>query len=534
MEAEAVRSIQQAEKQKRDAAFKRLTAAQRDEERFTQYRIRLARREASEKARIERQAAAAARRASSPSGGSGAGSALLGGIGMGGLASAGGIGALIATAGYVAKQGFDTASKIEQAKMRLTALLGSQEAASAELKDMVRAAAKTKFDWEDLVDASSSLSASFGNTDERRYVLASISDMVSVAGEGKETLNQVILAVNQVMGKGKLEAEEVNQIIEPLKGIVSRRDFYTEVARLMNITGKDNDDLQKKMAKKQKDGAISGRTAIQALTNVGRAKAGGGPAGSFAVQAGDSIEGQISNIKTGIGSLFAMADTEKWPAMVKLKVILGEIANLFTADSKEGAQFMQLLNFYSNGVVTIVTLIGRAMIAINAPIAGLIRIIDAARFTSLFDFAAWAEVGKNVALGIANGIKDGAVWVYDAVRGLATTAIQEIKTKLHIASPSRVMMQLGAYTGEGFARGIDGSQARVATAGSAMAEAAIPSALQTGSLSGTGTSRGGSYSITVVNQIDGSGTPVETAQATAAMTEAMLDRYFGRLAAQGT
>lgn len=535
LEAEALRSARAMEDAKRNAAFKRLREQQREEERFTQYRIRLMRREVAEAQRAaaqERRARLAYIQGGEKSGGGGLRSVLGAVLGAAGIA--GGYGAALAAAGYVGKTGLDTASKIEQAKLRLTALLGSQEAAANEIKDLVRAAGKTKFDWEDLVDASSSLAASFGDTKERRYVLASLSDLVSVAGEGKDTLQQVILAVNQTVGKGKLEAEELNQIIEPLKGVVSRRDFYKEVARLMGVKGKDDDDLVKKIQQKQKAGEISARTAVQALTNVGRNRVGGGAAGSFAVKAGDTIEGQLSNIRTGLATLFAASDIEKWPAMTRLRELLGDIATLFTVDSKEGQDFMQFLKFYADVVVTSFITLGRVLTyplrGIVAIVGALREMVDAARFTSITDFEAWADLGKNLVLGIANGIKAGAVSVYEALRDVGTGAIDTLKDKLRIQSPSKVMYQLGAYTTEGYARGIASRADKVASASSDIGLAAVANAGGIAPASGVGAAP---VSITIINHIDGSKEPVETAQQTQQLIEATMDRYFGRYAAQG-
>lgn len=532
LEAEALRSAKAMEDAKRNAAFKRLREQQREEERFTQYRIRLMRREVAEaqRAAAQERKGRLAYIQGGPGGAGGGLGSVLGAVGI-----AGGYGAAIAAAGYVGKTGLDTANKIEQAKLRLAALLGSQETAANEIKDLVRAASRTKFDWEDLVDASSALSASFGDTQERRYVLASISDLVTVAGEGKDTLQQVILAVNQTVGKGKLESEELNQIIEPLKGVVTRRDFYKEVARLMDVKGKDDDDLVKKIQQRQKAGEISARTAVQALTNVGRARVGGGAAGAFAVKAGDTIEGQISNIRTGLATLFAAADLEKWPAMMRLRELLGDIASLFTVDSKEGQDFMAFLKFYSDVVITSFITLGRVLIY---PLRGIIAItnairemVDAARFTSITDLEAWGDIGRNIVLGIANGIKSGAVWVYDALRDLGTGAVDTLKQKLHIQSPSKVMYQLGAYTTEGYARGISSGADRVAAASAELGQAAV--VVGAGAAASAG-GRGGSPAKVEINiRIDGAREPVETAQHTVQLIEATMDRYFGRFAAQG-
>lgn len=63
--------------------------------------------------------------------------------------------------------------------------------------------------------------------------------------------------------------------------------------------------------------------------------------------------------------------------------------------------------------------------------------------------------GKNIIDGLINGIKSKITAVTDAVKNIASGITGKIKSILGINSPSRVMMEMGEYTGEGFAIGID-------------------------------------------------------------------------------
>lgn len=63
--------------------------------------------------------------------------------------------------------------------------------------------------------------------------------------------------------------------------------------------------------------------------------------------------------------------------------------------------------------------------------------------------------GKNIIDGLINGIKSKTTAVTDAVKNIANGITGKIKSILGINSPSRVMMEMGEYTGEGFAIGID-------------------------------------------------------------------------------
>lgn len=75
-------------------------------------------------------------------------------------------------------------------------------------------------------------------------------------------------------------------------------------------------------------------------------------------------------------------------------------------------------------------------------------------------------VGKNAAKGLVDGIKDKKTKkaLKAAAGRLANSIISTIKKKLKIHSPSKVMESLGAFTGEGFANGLEEVKRDVANA----------------------------------------------------------------------
>ena len=62
-------------------------------------------------------------------------------------------------------------------------------------------------------------------------------------------------------------------------------------------------------------------------------------------------------------------------------------------------------------------------------------------------------------IGTAQGIRSGASTVINAAVAVAKRTIAAFKNVLGIASPSKVMMELGAFTGEGYAIGLQNSMA---------------------------------------------------------------------------
>jgi hypothetical protein len=81
--------------------------------------------------------------------------------------------------------------------------------------------------------------------------------------------------------------------------------------------------------------------------------------------------------------------------------------------------------------------------------------------------------GQNVSQGLANGIIARSPAAWKAAENLANGVINRVSAALMIQSPSRVMAQLGDYTGQGFAMGIDQSLGQIRQAASGMAAAAI-------------------------------------------------------------
>lgn len=86
--------------------------------------------------------------------------------------------------------------------------------------------------------------------------------------------------------------------------------------------------------------------------------------------------------------------------------------------------------------------------------------------------ARFSALGGHMMTGLVNGITAGAVWVKDAVVGVASSAASWFAEKLGIASPSRLFMQYGGWISEGAALGIASGQGAVRTAALAMATAA--------------------------------------------------------------
>ncbi len=80
------------------------------------------------------------------------------------------------------------------------------------------------------------------------------------------------------------------------------------------------------------------------------------------------------------------------------------------------------------------------------------RMID--RIVAAFKNINWAQIGRNMILGIINGLLGGLPALVVAAARVAQSALNAIKSKLGISSPSAEFMKLGAFSGQGFQQGL--------------------------------------------------------------------------------
>jgi hypothetical protein len=86
-----------------------------------------------------------------------------------------------------------------------------------------------------------------------------------------------------------------------------------------------------------------------------------------------------------------------------------------------------------------------------------------------------AGIGRNIIQGLVNGIGGMIGTVKKKVQEVANLIPNGVKKFLGIHSPSRVMMELGVNTGEGFQLGLKDQLAKIKAASLDMASAAVPS-----------------------------------------------------------
>ncbi|MBC9785501.1 tape measure protein [Heliobacterium chlorum] len=125
------------------------------------------------------------------------------------------LGAIAATLGGLSiSKGLSFNADLEQAAISFETLLGSAEKAKAMIKDLQQFGATTPFEFPGLQKSAKLMLAMGFNADSVMPNLQAIGDAVSAIGGGEDVLNGVTMALGQMATKGKVSAEEMNQLAE--------------------------------------------------------------------------------------------------------------------------------------------------------------------------------------------------------------------------------------------------------------------------------------------------------------------------------
>ena len=207
--------------------------------------------------RSERLSTRASRRLSGMQLAQGVGAALSGGIfggpegligGLGGLAI-GGVGGAFAGAAFGAQVGMfrqqlgavtEYSARIDKLQIALRGIVGSQAAYSQALAAAASVTRDLNIPQETAIQGMTRLSAAVqgagGTVNDSAFAFRAISEAVKATGGDAEQADGALLALTQVFSKGKVSAEELNQIAERLPGT------FTLFAK---AAGKSGPELQK-------------------------------------------------------------------------------------------------------------------------------------------------------------------------------------------------------------------------------------------------------------------------------------------------
>jgi tape measure domain-containing protein len=238
-----------------------ITADDRDYQRGMQ-RVERTGRETAQK--VKRSFEGMTIKAPSMSGGGMLGSVL--GLAGGNLVSGAIIGGLKALAGPLveaAQAGIDYNKQLENARISFETLIGSADGARKHIADLQRFAATTPFEFTGLVRSSQLLQGMGFESRQVIPMLTGVGNALSAMGRsGTEDVNRVALALGQMSIKGKVSAEEMNQLAEA--GLPA----WDLLAKAIGKTVAETQKLAER-------GQLKGREAALAIAQQANLKFGG-------------------------------------------------------------------------------------------------------------------------------------------------------------------------------------------------------------------------------------------------------------------
>ena len=176
--------------------------------------------------------------------------------------------------GLLMKQSLDTVVSMDRLRRGMSTLEGSAEGAEARLADLRETAKLPGVDFEQAVKADIKLRAVGVSADISKQAIIQFGNALSLAGGTASDLDGVILALTQIISKGKVSAEEINQIAERVP----------QVRRVMqNVFGTSDTDALQKMKMTAEEFVTS---LIGGFSELDRATAG--------------LDEQMSDITTAI------------------------------------------------------------------------------------------------------------------------------------------------------------------------------------------------------------------------------------------
>lgn len=139
---------------------------------------------------------------------------------------------------------YEASAEMDSLRRGMTAVMHSSSAAAKEMEALREVAKLPGLGYSEAVRMSVSLQASGMSANMARESMKAFGNALATVGKGKADLEGVGLALSQIMSKGKVSAEEINQIAERVPQIrIAMKDAFgtadTEVIQKMKLTSQE-------------------------------------------------------------------------------------------------------------------------------------------------------------------------------------------------------------------------------------------------------------------------------------------------------
>ena len=370
--------------------------------------------------------------------GIGTGGGGLGGVIGGALSVAGGNLVTSIVSGVTSKisgaiqTGFDFNKIKEQTILGFEIKLKNRDEALRFFDQINGFAEKAPLELGQVLDTTQRLMSAFSSK-EALFALDAITDAVSatgkVGGEAKEAIDGIGLALQQIIFKNKLQAEEVLQLNE--RQINAWKYLAKEIARTDQQFAALSETAQvAKVQELARKGMLEARTAVAVILK-GMKEEYGGTAERIARE---TLAGIESNTADRLNRLAGQSTEAAFGRYKKLRQDLLDLINSDTGD--------------------------RAALGINKSVDALLTGMDAA-----FDAVRrgdFSRLGFDALGSAAAGIKSAGKSLYGAATDAAGQIEEGWRDRLQQRSPSRVLLALGEEAGlslvTGFMQGVGGAR----------------------------------------------------------------------------
>lgn len=222
----------------------------------------------------------------------------------------------------------------------------------------------------------------------------------------------------------------------------------------------------------------------------------------------ENIAANAVNLVTGAIALITQLEVfiiENLPMIIKtaVEIVLALVEGLTSPEAIDqliGAYVLLVTSLVDAVTDNLGEILETGLVMIGALAKGLMEalpellMIVPKIYKSIFDKLTsmdWASIGKNMLLGIKNGLLNAKDTLLKAIKDLCTECWSSVKSFFGIASPSKLMTYAGTMIGEGLALGIEGQQKTVTDAMAGL-NTAIYGGVGSGQLAYAGAYGGGS------------------------------------------
>ena len=299
--------------------------------------------------------------------------------------AAGLLGALAVAMGAVGIASIKMSADMQANKTAFTHLLGSVDAAKSMLDDLATFAADTPFEMTGLINASKKLLAYKFAAQDIIPIMASVGDAVALMGGGQESIDGVVRALGQIQMKGKLSAEEVNQLAE------RNINAWKYVAAELGVSIPD-------AMKLTEQGAVNATTAINGIVKGMQTEFKGGMDALS-----KEIPGLLSTMKDNVSAVMREIGDQITAAFDLKTKLQGAVSYLNTfAGVVQGSGIKNaILGLIPPEAIAAVFALGGALVAVAIP--------------ALYTFAGamWLAIAPMlpyIALGAAIGVLAYEIW----------------------------------------------------------------------------------------------------------------------------